>query len=344
MIQIDGSFGEGGGQILRTSLTLSLITGQPFEIFNIRARRKNPGLMPQHLKCVEAAILISNAEAKGAHKGSAHLIFKPGQVTPGEYRIDIGTAGSTSLVLHTIYLPLALAGGESHLSITGGTHVPWSPCYHFLSLHWLYYVNQIGFDIKLKIDRAGFYPKGDGKIRVEIAPADHLKPLTLLNRGEMVKISGISAVANLDYSIAERQRNQSLKRLDRMGYESQIAIERMHSRYKNTMMLLQAEFETGSGCFTSLGAIGKRAEKVADEAMNDLIEYLNSSGCIDKYLADQLILPLSTVNGESNFSTSEITYHFVTNVEVVKKFLNISVDIDGEIGNEGKIKIVSDFS
>jgi len=339
MIQIDGSFGEGGGQVLRTALTLSLITDQPFEIFNIRARRKNPGLQPQHLKCVEAALLISNGQAKGDHKGSTHLIFQPGSVLPGDYRIDIGTAGSTSLVLHTIYLPLALKANSSSITITGGTHNQWSPCFHFLSRHWLRYLRQMGFDMKLKMDRAGFYPKGDGKIRVEIAPAVDLKPLKLLKRGELKKIDGISAIANLDFNIAERQRGQSLQRLERLGYQPQIAIEKMSSRYKGTMMLLQAEFEAGNGCFTALGAIGKRAEKVADEAVDDLVEYLNAEGCIDKYLADQLILPLSIVKGESTFSTSKVTNHLVTNLEVVKQFLDIEMSVDGEVGEPGVVSI-----
>ena len=340
MIQIDGSSGEGGGQVLRTSLTLSLITGQPFEIYNIRANRKRPGLQPQHLKCVEAAALISRGKVKGDKIGSVHLIFEPGQVVQGQYRIDIGTAGSTSLVLHTIYLPLSLASGASQLTITGGTHVHWSPCHHFLALHWLPYLKQIGFNMKLKMDQAGFYPKGDGKIRVEIEPAKKLQPLMFTKRGKLEKIEGISAVANLDFSVAERQRSQCLKRLERMGYVCQIAIEEMPSRYKNTMMLLNAEFESGSGCFTSLGAIGKRAEKVADEAVDDLLEYLNSDGCIDKYLADQLILPLAIVADESIFSTSKITNHLMTNIEVVKKFLDIKAEVQGGIGELGIVKII----
>jgi len=340
MIQIDGSFGEGGGQVLRTSLTLSLITGQPFEIYNIRARRKRPGLQPQHLKCVEAASLISNAEVKGDKIGSIHLIFKPGEIQPGHYRIDIGTAGSTSLVLHTVYLPLSLAKSESSLTITGGTHVQWSPCYHFLSLHWLHYLQKIGFDLKLKMDRAGFYPKGDGKIRVEIFPVEKLIPLGIKNRGELKKISGISAVANLDFSIAERQRNQSLKQLERVGYDASIAIEKMPSRYKNTMMLLQAEFENGRGCFTSLGAIGKRAEKVADETVAELLEYLESNECIDEYLSDQLILPLSVVHGQSIFSTSKITNHLLTNAEIVKNFLDVQIFVEGDIGKTGYVNII----
>jgi len=344
MIQIDGSFGEGGGQVLRTSLTLSVLTGQPFEIYNIRVKRKKPGLMPQHLKCVEAAALISNGRAQGARKGSTRLLFEPGQVTAGDYRIDIGTAGATSLVLQTVYLPLALSNNVSHLTLTGGTHVSWSPCFHFLFLHWSRYLKQIGFDLRLKLDRAGFYPKGDGKMLVEVLPARDLKPVHYLKRGNLLKISGISAIANLDFGIAERQRHQTMKRLERLGYAPQVSIEKLPSRHKGTMMLLRAEFENGSGCFTGLGAIGKRAEKVADEAVDELLEYLQSDGCVDKFLADQLILPLSLVPAESEFVTAKVTNHLVTNVEVVKRFVSITAEIQGTIGERGLIKIAGGIS
>jgi len=190
------------------------------------------------------------------------------------------------------------------------------------------------------MDRAGFYPKGDGKIRVEIFPVEKLIPLGIKNRGELKKISGISAVANLDFSIAERQRNQSLKQLERVGYDASIAIEKMPSRYKNTMMLLQAEFENGRGCFTSLGAIGKRAEKVADETVAELLEYLESNECIDEYLSDQLILPLSVVHGQSIFSTSKITNHLLTNAEIVKNFLDVQIFVEGDIGKTGYVNII----
>lgn len=340
MIQIDGSFGEGGGQVLRTSLTLSLITGEPFEIFNIRAKRKRPGLQPQHLKCVEAARLISNGATKGEKIGSTHLIFEPGAVRPGEYQFDIGTAGSTTLVLHTVYLPLALSDGPSSLCITGGTHVPWSPCFHYLTHQWLHYIEKIGFHLKLYLDRTGFYPIGDGKIRAEISPTKELNSLQLKSRGKLKKLSGISAIANLDISIAERQRAQSLKRLERLGYSAEIAIEQLESRHKGTMMLLRAHFEGGSGCFTALGEIKKRAEQVADEAVSELEEYLASEGCLDKYLADQLILPLSIVNGTSEFTVSKVTNHLLTNVTVVQKFVDLQIIINGNIGETGAIKIV----
>lgn len=340
MIQIDGSFGEGGGQILRSCLTLSIITGKAFEIYNIRAHRKKPGLMAQHLKCVEAAAAITEAETWGVKIGSQNLCFRPKDFIPGEYRFEIGTAGSTSLVLQAIFLPLAMANQKSRIVIIGGTHVNWSPTYHYLIFQWLSYMRRLGFNANLKLVRAGFYPRGDGKIIAEIEPPNSLHPLELITRGNLLKVKGISAVANLDFSIAQRQRNQVEKRLKQFNYNCQIKIEQMCSRWKNTMMLLMAEFENGSGCFTALGARGKRAEKVADEAADELLEFLSSTGCIDKYLADQLILPLSIIKQKSIFSTSKITNHLLTNIKVVKKFLDLEIKVDGKLGQEGIVEIL----
>lgn len=340
MIQIDGAAGEGGGQVLRTALALSLLTGQPFEIHNIRGRRQRPGLMAQHLKCVEAAMLVGHAQAKGDKIGSMHLLFQPGAVTAGEFHIDIGTAGATSLVLQTVYLPLAQQPQPSMLTITGGTHVEWSPTFHFLSLHWAKFMADLGLPIRLHLERAGFYPQGDGVMRAEIRPAGKLQSLHLIQRGRLKGISGISAVANLDLTIAERQRAQALKRLERSGLDALIAIEKMPSRFKGTMLLLLAEFEHSQACFTALGAIGKRAEKVADEAVDELLTFLQSTACVDRYLADQLMLPLSLIPGVATYSTSIVTNHQLTNAEVVKQFLNVDIQIEGEIGAPGLVKIV----
>ena len=339
MIQIDGSFGEGGGQILRSSLTLSIITQRPFKISDIRANRKKPGLKPQHLKCVQAAAAISNAEISDIDIGSQTLTFKPKELIPGEYRFDIGTAGSTSLVLQTIYLPLALANQISRVVIMGGTHVPWSPVHHYLAFQWLNYLKKIGFNIYLKFVRAGFFPKGDGKIIAEISAPNQFSSLELMERGALLKIRGLSAVANLDITVAQRQKNQIEKRLKKLDYRYRIKVDQMRSKWKNTMVLLLAEFENGSGCFTSLGAIGKRAETVADEAVNQLLGFLNSYGCIDKYLADQLILPLAIIQQKSIIHTTQVTEHLLTNIEVVKKFLDVEIKVEGEFGEEGIIEI-----
>lgn len=340
MIQIDGAAGEGGGQVLRTALTLSLVTGRPFEIHNIRARRQRPGLMPQHLKCVEAAMQVGHGQAKGNKIGSSYLFFEPGAIASGDFHIDIGTAGSTSLVLQTVYLPLARQSQPSTLTITGGTHVEWSPAFHFLALHWTKFMADIGLPLRLHLERAGFYPQGEGKIHAEIMPARKLQALQLLQRGALKRISGISAVANLDLTIAERQRAQALKRLERSGLDAHIAIETMPARFKGTMMLLLAEFENTQACFTALGAIGKRAERVADEAVGELLSFFQSTACVDKYLADQLIVPLSLVPAASAYSTSAITNHQLTNADVVKKFLNVDIQIEGELDAPGLMKIV----
>src|SRR4030067_776268 len=168
MVKIDGSIGEGGWQVLRSALTLPMITGSAMIIKDIRARRPQPGLMHQHLKAVDAAAAVSRAHVEGAHRGSTTLKFEPGQLRSGRYRFDIGTAGSTSLVLQTIFLPLSKAGSASTVIITGGTHIPWAPCYHFLACHWLDWMKKIGYSAEISLDQAGYYPQGGGRISATI--------------------------------------------------------------------------------------------------------------------------------------------------------------------------------
>src|SRR5438034_8683267 len=197
MIELDGSFGEGGGQILRTSLALALVTGKAFHLRNVRARRAKPGLQPQHLMSVRAAATVGQATVRGASLGSGDLVFEPGEVTPGKYHFDIGTAGATSLVLHTLYLPLALGGGlASRLTLVGGTHVTTSPCFHFLHTTWRAYLRLVGLPISLHMVRPGFYPRGGGIVDAEIPCCSRLAGLTALERGP-IKVTGFSAVAGL---------------------------------------------------------------------------------------------------------------------------------------------------
>jgi RNA 3'-terminal phosphate cyclase (ATP) len=342
MLHIDGSIGEGGGQVLRTSLSLSLITQQPFTITKIRSNRKKPGLMPQHVKCVEVSAAIGGAEYSGAKFGSSEVTFIPKGLKPGDYRIDIGTAASTSLLLQTVFLPLSMAKDKSRIVVMGGTHVPWSPNHHYLTQHWLYYMRKIGLNGKLTFVRAGFYPDGEGKVIAEIRPHTELQPLDLAERGQLLRIKGVSAVANLDVEVAKRQRMQIARRLKPFGHQYQIRIENMRSNFKNSMVMLAVEYENGSACFTSLGYIGKRAETVADESINELINFINSQGTIDKYLADQLILPLAFVKKPSIFKTNKITPHLRTNIEVIKYFLNdVDFQIEEKSENEGIVKINS---
>lgn len=344
MIEIDGSFGEGGGQVLRTSLALSVITGKELRIVNIRAGRKKPGLRPQHLKSVEAAAMISGATMDGPKIGSSQITFLPGDVKPGNFHFDIGTAGATSLVLQTIFLPLVMAQRKSTVTVTGGTHVPWSPCFHFLDWQWLNFLRKMSLDAEFRLEQAGFYPQGGGKIKATISPGEQFKPLNIVERGKLKQIRGISAVANLPRDIAKRQRQRVVSRLGSKYPLNDIRNVQLPSRFKGTVMLLLAEFEHSQCCYFSLGAPGKRAEFVADEAIDALEEFMVSDGAIDQYLADQLLLPLAFASSPSTLRTSKVTQHLLTNAEIIRKFLHVDIRIDGELELSANIEITPKFS
>lgn len=339
MIKIDGSFGEGGGQILRTALALSAIEKKPFEMFNIRTGRKKPGLAAQHLQCVEALAQICDAEVSGARVGSLSLRFYPGEIKSGDYCFEIGTAGSVSLVLQTIFLPLSLIEGSSSVIIRGGTHVPFSPCFHYLKDQWLFYLKKIGFDARLEMVRAGFYPKGGGEINIFIRHVEKVYPLVLIERGRLLKVRGVSAVGNLDLRIAERQKKQAMKRMSTINTSPEIEVINMPSFARGTMLLLICEYENSQCCYFSLGAIGKRAEQVADEACDGLDYFLETKGVIDEHLSDQIILPLSLTTDTSRFITPKITPHLLTNAEVINLFSNMRIQIKGKPGGEGEVLI-----
>ncbi|MFN3531563.1 MAG: RNA 3'-terminal phosphate cyclase [Candidatus Brocadia sp.] len=339
VIKIDGSFGEGGGQILRTALSLSAITKRPFEIFSIRANRKIPGLSHQHLQAVNATAQICNAETIGNQLRSTDLKFYPGEVKPGTYHIDIGTAGSVSLVLQTIFYPLSLANKPSSVAIIGGTHVSHSPCIDYLSQQWLFFLKKIGFDAEIKTLKAGYYPRGGGEVLVKINPAKPQHPLRIENRGKLIQVMGMSTVSNLDINIALRQQTQAKKKLLERNIPHEISVGETPAMGKGTMLLLVGKFENSQCCYFSLGAIGKRAETVADEACNEFFSFLETNGVIDEHLADQLIIPLALTKGTSQFITPKITQHLLTNIEIVKLFLPVTVDISGNLNEEGTVKI-----
>jgi RNA 3'-phosphate cyclase len=331
IVHIDGARGEGGGQVLRSALALAAITGRPMRISNIRARRPKPGLMAQHLKAVEAAAAVANARVDGAQLRSQTLIFEPHGIRSGNFQFDIGTAGSSSLVLQTVAVPLSMAPDVSSVTITGGTHVPWSPCVDYLQRHWLLFLRRIGFDIDLT--------QGGGCIHATIHPARARAPLHVTERGRLQRIRGVSGVANLDMSVAERQRRQALNRLVACCPDVAIELVQLPSRSKGTLLLLVAEFEHSQCCYYGLGARGKPAERVADEAVDGLEEFLATDGAIDEHLADQLILPLACAAGASELRTSKVTLHLATNAEVVMAFLPVRIAIDGEIGAPGRVRI-----
>ncbi|HWP31457.1 MAG TPA: RNA 3'-terminal phosphate cyclase [Fimbriimonadales bacterium] len=324
---IDGSFGEGGGQILRSALALSVLTGKAFEMVNVRAKRTKPGLMPQHLKSVEASQRICRAKVEGASIGSMHLIFEPREVRPGEYVFDIGTAGASSLVLQTIFFPLAFAKEPSKVSIIGGTHVPWSPPYHYLEWQWGWLLKKINVSSTLRLERAGFYPKGGGKITANIEPVTSLAPFSCVDRGGLKKITGVSGVGKLPISIAERQRSSALAVLQNIDAEKDISLLEVESFSPGTFIVLVLEFENSRACFSALGARGKSAERVGEEAAQLAKNFLDTDGTIDAHLADQALLPLALAEGKSSFITPEVTNHLTTNAWLITHFLPASFEI-----------------
>ncbi len=339
MLVIDGGSGEGGGQILRTCLALSLLTGKEFTITNIRQGRQKPGLRAQHLNAVNLAGKIGFARVEGGKFGSTSLIFAPDGIHAGRYSSNIGTAGSTALVLQTILFPLSFASKPSKIRLTGGTHVPYAPTFEFMELHWKTYLEQVGLKLSLKLEQAGFFPRGGGQIQMEINPSKQISSLTIPERGDIKQISGISAVANLDRKIAEKQRNQVLRLLGHRYPLSDIRIINLPSANKGTTICLVCEFEHSRACFTSLGEPGKPAEKVAAEVCEQVEYFLATEAIVDKFLADQLLLPLSLSEADSTYSTSKITDHLRTNADVIQLFINKRIDISGNTGSPGMISI-----
>jgi RNA 3'-terminal phosphate cyclase (ATP) len=343
MIEIDGSFGEGGGQILRTALSLSCLFHKPFRIFNIRKGRKKPGLMPQHLTGLRAAQLLSRAEVQGDRAGSVGLSFSPGEVKGGNFSFDIGTAGSTMLVLQTLIPALIFSGEKTLLTLVGGTHVPFSPSFHYMSEVFLPVLKKAGIEISLSAESYGFYPKGGGRIRAELFPVKEVMPLRIADRGKMLKVKGVSGVANLPLSIAERQRNAARGKLlppvTDEGYQIDIELLDVPSPGQGTFIFLKAESEHSAAGFTALGERGKRAEAVGEEAATELLEYLRTDAALDSHLADQIVLFLSLCKKQSIFTTCLITRHLLTNLWVIGLFHEFRYDVEGEIGKPGTVRI-----
>lgn len=357
MIEIDGGYREGGGQILRTSLSLACLFRKPFRMFNIRKGRKKPGLMPQHLTAVRAAQLLAGAEVKGDAIGSSELSFFPGEIKSGNFFFDIGTAGATSLVLQTLIPAISLQtviadssaekgdafGGETSVKLRGGTHVPFSPSFHYLARIFTPFLAKIGINIQLSIESYGFYPKGGGVVRAEIFPAKKIRPLRVPERGNILKLEGCSAVGGLPMSIAERQRETLLDKLSAGMREPprtvEIDIENVPTQGQGTFLFLLAESENSIAGFTSLGERGKRAETVGEEAAAGFLEYFATGASIDSHMSDQIVLYLSACTEESEFTTSGITEHLLTNLWAINLFHEYRYTVEGEVGQAGRIRI-----
>lgn len=346
---IDGSHGEGGGQVLRSSVTLAALLGQPICIENIRAKRRNPGLQAQHLTSVQAAAESCNAELRGATLGSTALDFRPAQPpTSGDYAHDVaearkgGSAGSTSLVFQTAVLPLTFAAGDSRIAIEGGTHVAWSPPYHYLADVFLPTVARLGLDVTVSLERWGWYPHGGGLIWGEVQGLrgdKWLVGIDLNERGHLVRLTGFSTVSNLPDHILERQANEAESLLRQAGFDPIIERVTPEALGPGTAVYLLAEYEQINAAFTSFGRRGKRAEKVAGEAVEAFLAHHMTGAAVDPHLADQLVLPTAVAQSDSSFTTSEITNHLLTNIWVVEQFTDTRFNVEGDIGEIGKVTV-----
>lgn len=343
MIKIDGSHGEGGGQILRTALALSCITKEPFEITDIRKGRKNPGLQPQHLTGVRAAQAISKADVSGAELGSQALTFSPKEVTGGDYLFDVsetkGSAGSVTLVLQTLLPTLCMAKGRSKVTVKGGTHVEWSPPFHYMRDVLLPFLGKIGIKASLEIEKWGWYPIGGGMVTMTVEPAKKLVPLELVKRGRLRNLTGISAVSNLPMIIAERQRDHGNWLLKSAGLSANMETINAPSLGKGSFFFVLAEFENIRSGFSALGERGKRSEEVAEEAVSQFLEYINYEGVLDPHLTDQVIPYLALCRAPSTFTTSRVTGHLLTNAWVTEKFLPVKIEVEGSEGEFGTVSI-----
>lgn len=330
MIRIDGAFGEGGGQILRTSLSLSLVTGKPFRIENIRANRKKPGLLRQHLTAVQASAAIGKAETQGAALGSKALTFIPGKVQAGNYHFAVGTAGSGTLVLQTILPPLMTASASSRIVIEGGTHNPAAPPFDFVERCFLPLIEKMGPRVKVELQRYGFYPAGGGRFTVEITPSSELHPFTLGKRGDIMAKKIVALVANLPYHIASRELDTAGRRLE-WEPECRSCIDTKNSLSPGNLLMIELKSSGLTQILTSFGQRSVKAEEVAADGVEQAREYLAASAAADEHLADQLLLPLALAGGGS-FTATKLNLHAQTNMHVIREFLPVRFEICEEKG------------
>lgn len=319
MIRIDGSFGEGGGQILRSSLSLSMVTGQPFRMDKIRAGRERPGLLRQHLTAVRAAVEISGAQVEGASLGSTSLAFTPGVVRAGEYKFAVGTAGSATLVLQTILPPLMLAEGPSLLTLEGGTHNTAAPPFDFLERTFLPLVERMGPRVKAKLNRYGFYPAGGGSFTASIKPSV-LVPLHLdSDRGEITSRRVRALAVNLPQHIVQRELDAADELLQ-WGRESCVWETSRESAGPGNVVMVEVGSKQVLEIFTAFGEKGRSSEQVGEAVALEVIAYMKSNAVCCEHLCDQLLLPMALAGGGS-FTATEVSSHAKTNMEVIRQFL-----------------------
>lgn len=325
MIIIDGSEGEGGGQVLRYACALALLTGQPFTIENIRGGRAKPGLMRQHLTAIEAACVIGNAECSGLAVGSTHISFRPGAVAPGDYHFAVGTAGSTGLVLQTVMVPLMLADAPSRLVIEGGTHALAAPPFDFVERTLLPIINRMGPTITARLVRHGFFPRGGGCVEIDIEPAP-LRAIECIERGTARSAQATAIVAGVPFDVADRELKAAQKILIDWPKEAFGVRQLPADQGPGNALLLEVCFEHVTELMSGFGKLGVPAERLAKTAAKRMAGYLASNAFAGPYLQDQLLLPMILAGGGA-FTTVKVSEHTRTAASLIERFIGTGVRI-----------------
>ncbi len=346
MLVIDGSFGEGGGQILRTAVALSAVAGIDVKVVNIRARRPEPGLKRQHLTGILAAAKMCNAVVEGASVGSTEVVFRPGSIRGGRYEFDVGTAGSVTLVLQTLLPIMAYADSPVTVEIRGGTDVPWSPPVDYLGYVIEPHLREIGYGFGVELARRGHYPRGGGLVRVRVErPPRSFKPLDKVKSGKLLSIGGVSHCVRLPKHVAERQADAAARELAKRGVGVRMDLrtewyepEKDPHLGPGSGIVLWAITEWSILGADSLGERGKPAELVGREAAMKLLEELSTGMAYDRHMADIIIPYLSLAEGSSTIGVSRLTLHAYTNIWLVKNMLKVEVEYSGDLDSPAVIK------
>ncbi|GAB1542079.1 RNA 3'-terminal phosphate cyclase [Scytonema sp. NUACC21] len=337
MIDIDGSFGEGGGQILRTSLSLSAITSHPIRINNIRAGREKPGLAAQHLTSVRAAAMICRAKVRGDAMGSMTLEFIPGNaVQAGSYTFDVSeardgrSAGAVAMVLQTVLLPLVLARGDSQLTLRGGTHVNYSPSMTYIQEVYQPMLRRMGVRIEIQINSWGWYPQGGGEVQLSINGDTKLCGINLVERGDLQQVRGLAVVTQLPSHIPQRMASRAENVL--REEDLKVAVKPIHAKgvAPGAGLFLTADYEKSLAGFSGLGRIGLPAEKVADIACEEFLQFHETGAPVDEHLGDQLLLPTALASTPSEYKVALVSTHLTTNAWVIEQFGLAKVTVDEE--------------
>ncbi len=340
IVEVDGSMGEGGGQILRTAVAISAVTGVPVRVFNIRAKRKNPGLRPQHLTAIRALAEITGGRLEGARVGSREITFYPGRIRGGRFYFDVGTAGSISLILQALLPALAFAEGPVELRLRGGTDVKMAPLIDYMIEVLLRLLAKFGYIVHVNVVRRGHYPRGGGIVEVRIPhPPRKLEPVNLVERGRLLGVSGRSHAVRLPRHVAERQARAAARIIrERLGVDPRIELEYYEPERDPHLgpgsgIVVWAIFENSIMGGDALGEKGKRAEVVGEEAARKLVEDIETGASVDRYASDMLPVYMALADGTSEYRGAMLTSHAKTVFALLKLFFpNLELEVRGEQG------------